>query len=205
LRTRTKICGITRLSDALAAASAGTDAIGFVFYKKSPRYIAPEAARAIIEALPVFVTTVGLFVDESTSYVQSVLAEAPVDVLQFHGKEPEAACIKYNKPYMKAIPMAPDIDLVGAISQYPKSAAILLDTYDVTLPGGTGRVFNWSDVPQDCQKPIVLAGGLNPGNIKEAIQLTSPWAVDVSGGVEADKGIKNPELIEAFIKGVNCA
>mgnify|MGYP002700730563 CR=1 FL=1 len=200
---RTKICGITRLEDALAAAASGADAIGLVFYKKSPRYISPEAAASIIAQLPPFVTSVGLFVNESAEEIKQILNVVPLDLLQFHGSEVEAECICYNRPYIKAVAMKPGLDVSSVVNQYPCAQGILLDTYDVVLPGGTGKAFDWSKVPQKLNKPIILAGGLTPENIRQAVDVVNPWAVDVSGGVEESKGKKDHRLIQAFIEGVH--
>jgi len=200
---RTKICGITRLEDALAAAESGADAIGFVFYKKSPRYVPPKIAASIIAQLPPFVTTVGLFVNEPADEIKHILDIAPLDLLQFHGSEVEAECTCYNRPYIKAIAMKPGLEVASMVNQYPSAQGILLDTYDVVLPGGTGKAFDWSKVPQNLSKPIILAGGLTPENIRQAVDVVNPWAVDVSGGVEKSKGKKDHRLIQAFIEGVH--
>jgi len=200
---RTKICGITRLEDALAAAKFGADAIGLVFYKKSPRYVPPAVAASIIAQLPPFVTTVGLFVNESTDDIQQILDIVPLDLLQFHGSEIEAECSCFNRPYIKAVAMKPGLNVADVVNQYPGAQGILLDTYDVVLPGGTGKSFDWSKVPQSLSKPIILAGGLTPGNISEAVGVVHPWAVDVSGGVEESKGKKDHRLIQTFIEGVH--
>jgi len=200
---RTKICGITRLEDALVAAECGADALGFVFYKKSPRYVTPAEAALIIEKLPPFVTTVGLFVDASPEQVGDVLDAVPLDLLQFHGGEVEVDCVQYSRPYIKALAMKPGLDVEAAIAHYHSAQGILLDTYDVVLPGGTGKAFDWSKVPKNLSKPIILAGGLNPSNIAQAVSTVQPWAVDVSGGVEESKGKKDHRLIRAFIEGVH--
>ena len=201
--TRTKICGITRVEDALIAADCGADAIGLVFYKKSPRYVSPENAAKIIASLPPFVTSVGLFVNEDPSEVFRILDTVPLDLLQFHGSESESDCVRYNKPYIKAIAMEAGVDVAKSVNQYASARGILLDTYDVVLPGGTGKAFDWSKVPSNLAKPIVLAGGLNPENVHQAICSVNPWAVDVSGGVEESKGKKDHRLIKAFIEGVH--
>ena len=199
----TKICGITRLEDALAAAESGADAIGLVFYKKSPRYVSPEIAASIISQLPPFVTTVGLFVNEPAGQIKQVLDIVPLDLLQFHGSEVEPDCARHNRPYIKAIAMKPGLDVESVVNQYPSAQGILLDTYDVVLPGGTGKAFDWNKVPQNLSKPIILAGGLTPENIRQAVDVVNPWAVDVSGGVEESKGKKDHRLIQAFIEGVH--
>ena len=203
MSVRTKICGITRVEDALAAAEFGADAIGLVFYKKSPRYVAPDDAKEIVAALPPFVTVVGLFVDADPVDIRHVLSLVPLDLLQFHGAELESDCVKYERPYIKAVAMKPGVELSSVIEQYSQAQGILLDTYDPTLPGGTGKAFDWSFVPQNLTKPIILAGGLTPDNIQDAVRATLPWAVDVSGGVEESKGKKDHRLIKSFIEGVH--
>jgi len=200
---RTKICGITCLEDALAAAESGADAIGLVFYKKSPRYVDPEVAASIIAQLPPFVTTVGLFVNEPAKDIKRILDIAPLDLLQFHGSEVESECLGYKRPYIKAIAMKPGLEVENVVNQYPAAQGVLLDTYDVVLPGGTGKAFDWSKVPKNLEKPIILAGGLTPENIRQAVDSVTPWAVDVSGGVEESKGKKDHRLIQAFIEGVH--
>jgi len=199
---RSKICGITRIEDALVAAEAGADAIGLVFYAKSPRAVTIQQARAIIAALPPFVTTVGLFVDVSRCELNEILDALPLDLLQFHGDETPAECDGYHRPYIKALRVKRGDDIAAQVAQYSKASGILLDTYVAGVPGGTGAAFDWSLVPQDLPKPVILAGGLTPQNVRAAIQQVRPYAVDVSGGVEASKGIKDAEKIRAFISEV---
>ncbi|MBO2925693.1 phosphoribosylanthranilate isomerase [Metapseudomonas otitidis] len=202
---RVKICGITRVEDALAAVVAGADAIGLVFYAPSPRAVTAEQARAIISALPPFVTTVGLFVDMPGEELDSVLATVPLDLLQFHGDESPEACRRHGRPYLKALRIRPGDDVSALIDRYPDASGVLLDTYVPGTPGGTGEAFDWSLVPSGPSRPVVLAGGLTPGNVAEAIRRVRPYAVDVSGGVEASKGIKDPVLIRVFIDAVRSA
>ncbi|MDH4564483.1 phosphoribosylanthranilate isomerase [Pseudomonas sp. BN411] len=197
---RIKICGITRIEDALAAIAAGADAIGFVFYAKSPRAVTPAQARAIIAALPPFVTTVGLFVDMPRAELTQLLTDVPLDLLQFHGDEGPEDCAGYGRPYIKALRVKPGDDVAAAISRYPAASGILLDTYVPGTPGGTGEAFDWSLVPRDAAKPLILAGGLTPENVGDAVRQVRPYAVDVSGGVEASKGIKDAVKIQAFIQ-----
>ena len=196
---RSKICGITRIEDALAAAEAGADAIGLVFYAKSPRAVNVQQAREIIRALPPFVTTVGLFVNASRCELTEILEAVPLDLLQFHGDETAADCEGYNRPYIKALRVRPGDDLEAACKLYASASGILLDTYVAGVPGGTGEAFDWSLVPARLSKPIILAGGLSPANVAQAIARVQPWAVDVSGGVEQSKGIKDHARIRAFI------
>lgn len=199
---RSKICGITRIEDALAAVAAGADAIGLVFYAKSPRAVSMQQARAIIAALPPFVTTVGLFVNASRCELGEILDAVPLDLLQFHGDESAADCEGYHRPYIKALRVKAGDDVAAACLAYPRASGILLDTYVEGVPGGTGEAFDWSLVPQGLSKPIILAGGLSAQNVAEAIARVRPYAVDVSGGVEQSKGIKDPAKIQAFMQAV---
>lgn len=202
MRTRVKICGITRVEDAQAAVAHGCDAIGLVFYAPSPRYVMPEIARAIAAQLPPFVQAVGLFVDAEPEYVRAVLAEVRLDLLQFHGDEAPEYCRQFGVPYMKAVRVRPETNLLQYAAAYADAKALLLDTYVSGTPGGTGQTFDWSLIPADLPKPVVLAGGLDAGNVAEAIRQARPYAVDVSGGVEREKGIKDADKIAAFMRGV---
>ena len=203
MRTRVKICGITCIDDALSAASAGADAIGLVFYAPSPRAVAAETARQILQEIPAFVTTVGLFVDTDTDEVNRILEQVELDCLQFHGNEPAEYCRQFGKPYIKAVRVQKDTDIDAIAASYSDARGLLLDTYIEHIAGGTGQSFDWQLVPEHCSKPIILAGGLTVDNVAEAITQTHPYAVDVSGGVEAQKGIKDHEKMSAFIKEVN--
>ena len=202
---RSKICGITRVEDALAAAAAGADAIGLVFYPQSPRAVSLDQARAIIAALPPFVTTVGLFVDAGRDEVNALLDALPLDLLQFHGDESPAQCEGYRRPYIKALRVRPGEDLAARSREYSTASGILLDTFVAGVPGGTGEAFDWSLVPAELDRPIILAGGLSAGNVAAAIRQVRPFAVDVSGGVEASKGIKDGDKIRAFLREVRGA
>ncbi|MBK5540201.1 phosphoribosylanthranilate isomerase [Pseudomonas sp. TH05] len=199
---RSKICGITRIEDALAAVEAGADAIGLVFYAKSPRAVTVQQARSIIAALPPFVTTVGLFVNASRCELGEILDAVPLDLLQFHGDESPADCDGYHRPYIKALRVKAGDDIAGLCATYAKASGILLDTYVEGVPGGTGEAFDWSLVPQGLSKPIILAGGLTAQNVARAIAQVRPYAVDVSGGVEQGKGIKDQAKIRAFMQAV---
>ncbi|MEJ2651932.1 MAG: phosphoribosylanthranilate isomerase [Gammaproteobacteria bacterium] len=203
MRTRVKICGITRVEDASAAAQLGADAIGLVFYAKSPRAVSIAQAQAVVRALPPFVTIVGLFVDAAPEEIREVLAAVPLDLLQFHGKEAAQACRGYGRPYLKVVHMAEDTDVVDLARPYDDAAGILVDTYVQGVPGGTGRSFDWSRLPAALTCPLILAGGLTPDNVAAAVAQVRPWAVDVSGGVEAAPGIKDAAKIAAFIRGVD--
>lgn len=205
MRTRVKVCGITRVEDALAAVKHGCDAIGLVFYEKSPRHIPVQRAAEIVAALPPFVCTVGLFVDASETDVHVVLKAVGLDVLQFHGNESPAYCAQFGIPYLKAARVRPETNLVQYATDYAEAKALLLDAYAEGVPGGTGQVFDWGLIPTDLSMPVILAGGLNPANVAEAIRRVRPYAVDVSGGVEREKGIKDADKIAAFMRGVGNA
>jgi phosphoribosylanthranilate isomerase len=205
VRTRVKICGITRVEDALIAVAQGADAIGLVFYPPSPRYVTPAQAAEIVNALPAFVTVVALFVDASRADVEAVLSQVNIDLIQFHGQETADECRQYGKSYMKAIRVKSDTNLVQYITEYSDAKALLLDTYAEGVPGGTGQVFDWTVIPKNLSKPIVLAGGLDAENVEQAIRQVKPYAVDVSGGVEFKKGIKDAAKIAAFMRGVSNA
>lgn len=199
---RSKICGITRVEDALAAVEAGADAIGLVFYAKSPRAVTVQQARAIIQALPPFVTPVGLFVNASRCELGEILDAVPLALLQFHGDETPADCEGWHRPYIKALRVKAGDDIAAACEAFAGASGILLDTYVEGVPGGTGEAFDWSLVPQGLAKPIILAGGLTADNVAAAIAQVRPYAVDVSGGVEQAKGLKDPAKIRAFMAAV---
>jgi phosphoribosylanthranilate isomerase len=202
---RSKVCGITRIEDALLAIAAGADALGFVFYPQSPRAVTMEQARTIIAALPPFVTTVGLFVNADRAELNKLLELLPLDLLQFHGDETANDCAGYSRPYIKALRVKPDDDIAQLVAPYMQASGILLDTFVPGVPGGTGATFDWSLVPHNLAKPIILAGGLTAQNVAAAIAQVQPYAVDVSGGVEAAKGIKDGAKVEAFLRAVRCA
>ncbi len=202
MRTRVKICGITRIEDGLAAAAAGADAIGLVFDPASPRRVTPAAARGIVAALPPFVTAVGLFVDAAAEAVREALGAVPLDLLQFHGSEPPEFCRSFRRPYLKAIRMRPGVDPHADARCYADASGLLLDSFSPVAAGGTGECFDWSRVPGDLAKPVILAGGLDPANVAEAIARVRPYAVDVSSGVERSKGIKDAAKIAAFLRAV---
>ncbi len=206
---RIKICGITRPEDALHAAHAGADAIGLVFYPKSPRYVSIERAADILAALPPFVTTVGLFVDAEPAFVHARLRMLSLDMLQFHGNESPQAAAAYGQPWIKALRMRDGVDVVAAAQRYGEAGArgLLVDSYVPGIPGGTGERFDWDSLPADCALPLILAGGLDPDNVAEAVERVHPWAVDVSGGVERidgngrrQSGIKDWPAVSAFVQ-----
>lgn len=205
MQTRLKICGITSKEDAVYAAESGADAIGLVFYEPSPRSVTMEQAEDIVAGLPPFVTTVGLFVDAEASFVEEVLEKVPLDLLQFHGDESPDYCNSFARPYMKAIRMRADVDLQQEAARYATARALLVDAYQPGVPGGTGKTFGWERIPSGLDKPLVLAGGLNADNVESAIRQVHPWAVDVSGGVEREKGVKDHLKVYRFIDNVKRA
>ena len=203
VRTRVKICGITRLEDGLAAAAAGADALGFNFYEKSPRVIDAAQAQAFHAALPAFVARVGLFVNANADFVKTVLAAVPLDLLQFHGDESANYCESFARPYLKALRMKPGLDLAAAAREFASAQGILVDAWHEGQFGGTGNSFDWSLLGTAVRSErLILAGGLHPGNVAEAIRQVRPWAVDVSSGVESAPGIKDKGKIEQFISEV---
>jgi phosphoribosylanthranilate isomerase len=202
LRTRIKICGITRVEDALKAVDAGADAIGLVFYDPSPRSVRINLATEIAAAVPAFVSVVALFVDPTKEYVQEVLNNVRIDLLQFHGDEENDFCSQFKTPFIKAIRVRQASDVVASSLRFPNSVGILLDSYKPGVPGGTGESFDWSLIPKNHSNPIILAGGLTPENVASAINDVQPFAVDVSGGVEVAKGIKDSEKIKEFVSEV---
>ena len=202
MRTRVKICGITSIKDALTAAQHGADAIGLVFYANSPRNVSIAQATEIIAALPAFVSVVGLFVDAAPEEVRAVMVKVKLDLLQFHGDETPEACRQYVLPNMKAVRVQADTNLLQYTADYCDAKALLLDAYTDGVVGGTGQTFDWNLIPENLPQNIVLAGGLNASNVGLAIRQVRPYAVDVSGGVEREKGIKDAEKIAAFMRGV---
>jgi phosphoribosylanthranilate isomerase len=203
LRTRIKICGITRPEDAVTAARLGADAIGLVFYTPSPRAVTLLQARAIAAVLPPFVSIVALFVDADARAVRAALESLPIGLLQFHGDEPPEACRAYGRPYIKALPMADGIDVHAQAERYADAAGLLLDTWHPKLRGGSGEPFDWARVPRRLHLPVILAGGLRPENVAAAVAQARPYGVDVSSGVESAKGIKDAARMAAFIRGVH--
>ena len=201
MKPRIKICGLTRLEDVQVAVEAGADAIGLVFYPPSPRYVDLAKAAELTRAVPPFVIIVGLFVNADPVVVRETLAAVPIHLLQFHGDEDEAYCRQFDRPYMKAARVRPGMDLVQYAADFPSAQAILLDAF-VDSFGGGGKVFDWSLIPPALGKPLVLSGGLDAGNVGEAIARVQPAAVDVSSGVEAAKGIKDAGKIRAFCAAV---
>lgn len=203
-RTRIKVCGITRMEDLQATLAAGADALGFVFYPPSPRYVTPVQAAALIKAVPPFVTCVGLFVNASPEDVKATLAVVPLDLLQFHGDEDGGYCRQFGHPYLKAARVRPGLDLLEFARCHASAKGLLLDAY-VEAYGGGGQTFDWSLIPKDLPLPMVLSGGLNASNVGAAVHGLRPWAVDVSSGVEVAKGIKDADKIAAFVAAVKNA
>ena len=203
MRTRVKFCGITRPEDAQAAANLGVDAIGLVFYPPSPRAVTLDQAKQVVSALPAFVTTVALFVDPDEREVEAVIDELGVDLLQFHGDESVLQCQQYRRPYIKALRMRDDVNVLDEIGRYSESRGLLLDSYQPGVAGGTGKAFDWARIPSDVRRSVILAGGLDADNVAQAIEQVRPYAVDVSGGIESAKGIKDREKMKAFMRSVN--
>ena len=201
MRTRVKICGITRPADAQSAARAGADAIGLVFYPPSPRFVSIERAIEVRNALPPFVQCVALFVNPDAAQVAQVLGQVQPSLLQFHGDETREFCAQFGVPYIKACRVADGVDLLEYLRAFPDANGWLLDAY-VDGYGGEGKSFDWSLVPAERDRPLVLSGGLARDNVREAIRRVRPWGVDVSSGVESAKGIKDPAMVAAFIKEV---
>ncbi|OFZ65707.1 MAG: N-(5'-phosphoribosyl)anthranilate isomerase [Betaproteobacteria bacterium RBG_16_56_24] len=206
--TRVKICGIARVEDALAAAYSGADAIGLVFYERSPRHVSVAQAAQLAAALPPFVTVVGLFVNAEADLVREALTHVPLDLLQFHGDETPEYCAQFARHYLKAIRVRPGVDLLQCASDFRSAKGLLLDAHVDGVPGGTGTSFDWTLIPGRLPLPVILSGGLDAANVAAAIKQVRPCAVDVSsgvesGGVEASKGIKDAEKIAAFINEVN--
>jgi phosphoribosylanthranilate isomerase len=199
MAVRVKICGITRAQDLHAACAAGADALGFVFYEKSPRHVSAETAAELVRALPPFVQSVGLFVDAAPAFIESVLRAVPLDLLQFHGDETPDDCARYGRPYIKAVRVNRDTDLLKCAADFDAARGLLLDAYVPGVPGGTGERFDWNLIPANLPKPVILSGGLVPDNVAGAVRQVGPWAVDVSSGVEAAKGIKDAHKIAQFI------
>lgn len=202
MRTRVKICGITREQDVRIAVASGVDAIGLVFYPASPRYIEIEQAVKIAAAAAPFVTLVGLFVNADPAVIRAVTTAVPLSLLQFHGQEINADCAGFGLPFIKSIAMRSETDLSSEIGKYPDASGFLLDAYQPDTHGGGGKAFNWGLVPANCEVPLILAGGLAPENVALAISVVKPYAVDVSSGVESASGIKSGDKILAFMKGV---
>lgn len=203
-RTRIKICGITRSSDLEAALTCGVDALGFVFYPSSPRYVEPVDAANLALQVPPFVSRVGLFVNAEPEFVRAVLEMVPLDLLQFHGEESASYCAQFGRPYLKAARVRPGLDLIEFARVYPSAQGLLLDAW-VDGYGGGGQSFDWSLIPSVLSLPMVLSGGLHAGNVGEAVAKLQPWAVDVSSGVEQAKGIKDAGKIAAFVAAVRTA
>ena len=201
-RTRIKICGIREPDHAQVAADAGADAIGFVFYGESPRHVSAVRAARIARDLPPYVVAVGLFVNSTADEIRAILAEAPLDLLQFQGDEPPEFCGSFGKPYVRAVRMEKGVDLIEYRRRFSGAKALLLDAHVPGLRGGTGQAFDWKSIPKEHPAPLILSGGLTAKNVGRAIREVRPWAVDVSSGVEASRGVKDPEKIVEFIRSV---
>lgn len=202
MRTRVKFCGLTRSGDVDAAVAVGVDAIGLVFHPASPRAVGLDHAAKLVQTLPAFVTAVGLFVDAEADLVRSILERVQLGALQFHGRETPDYCCGFGRPWIKAVPVRADTDVSAEARRYGGAQSLLLDTFDPAIAGGTGRQFDWGLVPPSLAPKIVLAGGLRPDNVATAIRQVRPHAVDVSGGIEQGKGLKDPAKMYDFMKGV---
>lgn len=205
LRTRVKICGVTRAEDALEAARCGADAIGLVFYPASPRYVTVQQAQQVVAALPPFISVVALFVNAKQAEIEAIISQVRIDIVQFHGDETAAECERIKLPYFKAIRVKPDTNLLQYEVDFSSAKALLLDTYSESAYGGTGHVFDWDLIPKNMAKPVILAGGLTAENVGLAIEKVKPYAVDISGGVELSKGVKDAKKIAAFMRAVRVA
>ena len=203
--TRIKCCGMTRVEDALLAAHLGADAIGLVFTARSKRQITPLRARAIVAALPPFVATVALFMDDDAGRVRQVIDEVQPTLLQFHGGETDGWCTQFGRPFLKAIAMGGGAAALPRLREYPRAAALLLDGHGFGEAGGSGKAFDWSLLPRELAQPVILAGGLHSGNVADAVRSLRPWAVDVASGVEASPGVKDPDKLADFIRAVRAA
>ena len=199
--TRIKFCGITRSEDMAVAVSLGVNALGFVFCSQSPRALDVDSARKLLSNCPPFITRVGLFMDQEASTIKDILAHVPLDLMQFHGSEPESFCASFQRPYIKSIAMGSERPN-ASFEQYSSAQALLLDSNDLGQPGGSGEVFDWRAIPAQVNKPVILAGGLNADNVAAAIQQVRPYAVDVSSGIESDKGVKDKMKMRQFVNAV---
>lgn len=199
-RIRSKICGLTRVEDVQLAVEAGADALGFVFYPPSSRAVSVDQAEVLLRSVPPFVMTVALFVNPDPQWLAATLKRLPFDLLQFHGDEDEGFCQQFDRPYIKALRMKPGLDPCVEADKWPSARGFLLDAYQAGTPGGTGEQFDWQRFPKEDSRPWILAGGLTAQNLQEAVQITRPYAVDVSGGVEAQRGIKCPIKMNEFIR-----
>ena len=195
-----KICGITRVQDGVAAASLGANAIGLMFFRGSARFVTLARAKEIITAIPPFVSVVAVFVNPEKDQVTQIIDNLSVDLLQFHGDESAEFCTQFSRPYIKAVRVKPGVDLLQYAIGYSQSKGLLVDAFIEGSQGGTGQVFDWSLIPKNISRPLILSGGLNSGNVKQAVAQVKPWAVDVSSGVETEKGIKDAMKIAAFIR-----
>ena len=202
MRTRIKFCGLTRIEDVRAAAELGVDAVGFVLTRRSGRFVELAQARALRDALPPFVSAVALLMDDAAEWVEEVVASVRPDLLQFHGEESASFAERFTRPYLKAVPMTSVVDVNAYANQHPHAVGFLLDSHAIGTAGGTGDRFDWTRVPRDFGCPLVLAGGLDAGNVAQAITVAKPCAVDVSSGIESAPGIKDAAKMRAFVEAV---
>ena len=200
--TRIKCCGMTRIEDALLAAQLGADAIGVVLTARSKRRVSIEQARAIVQAMPPFVTTVALFMDDEAGFVREAVDAFEPDLLQFHGAESDAWCAQFERRYLKAVAMGEGAAALPGLHRYPGASGLLLDGHGLGEAGGSGKAFDWSLMPRDLTQPLVLAGGLTPANVADAMRTARPWGVDVASGIEFSPGIKDAGKLADFIRAV---
>lgn len=204
MRKRIKYCGITREEDAMFAANLGVDALGFIFYQNSPRYVEPAVAQHIIEKLPPFISTVAVVVNPDAEALNALIRQTQIDLLQFHGEESNDFCSSFNRPFIKAIRMNDTINIDIAMQDFPDAKGFLLDSYQANAHGGTGKRFAWERLPKQCSRPLILAGGLTPENVQQALAIPSVSGIDVSSGIETEPGIKSPEKMQAFFRAAKC-
>jgi phosphoribosylanthranilate isomerase len=200
---RIKFCGLTRAEDVRRAVDLGIDAVGFVLTRRSRRFVEPAAARLLRDLLPPFVAAVALVMDDDAAWVREVIGIVRPDLLQFHGSEEAAFCEAFDRPYLKAVPMASTGDLAAFAARHPRAAGFLLDSHAAGEPGGSGAAFDWTRVPARFERPLILAGGLQAGDVAEALRAVRPWAVDVSSGIESAPGIKDAERMRRFVAAVS--
>lgn len=202
IRTRIKFCGLTRIDDVRAAVELGVDAIGFVLTRKSRRFVDPARARTLRDALPPFVSAVALFMDDDAAWIEDAVATLRLDLLQFHGAEAASFAERFDRPYLKAVPMASVVDVAAFAASHPRASGFLLDSHAPGAAGGSGEAFDWTRVPRNFARPLVLAGGLDASNVAQAIAIAKPYAVDVSSGIESAPGIKDAAKMRAFVDAV---
>lgn len=202
MQTRIKFCGMTQQTDVQHAVKLHVDALGFVFVERSPRYLTIDKANKLFNLIPPYIMKVGLFMNEEPGQVKFVLSQLNINLLQFHGEEEESYCNQFDIPYLKAVPMSSTGAVSEFCSKYPSATGFVLDSHVSGQMGGSGKVFKWDSIPNNLNKPIILAGGLTPNNVANAVERVKPYAVDVSSGIEASNGVKDPIKMDLFVKEV---